>query len=106
MSRMVRKQVYIEPRQDEMLKRRARELGVSEAELIRRAIEEASGAPHDREAERLAALEELKGFMLRRRAWHEAKSFIEQRMGIVAPQTGRGWTRDELYEERLARYSR
>jgi hypothetical protein len=37
MRRMVRKQVYIEPEQDALLKRRAAQLGVTEAELIRRA---------------------------------------------------------------------
>ena len=36
MARMVRKQVYLEARQDAWLKRRAAELGVTEAELIRR----------------------------------------------------------------------
>lgn len=40
MSRMVRKQIYIEPRQEEFLKRRAKELEVSEAELVRRAIDQ------------------------------------------------------------------
>ena len=35
MERMVRKQVYIEARQDQELKRKAREVGVSEAEIIR-----------------------------------------------------------------------
>ena len=35
MSRMIRKQVYIEPEQEELLKRRAKELGISEAALIR-----------------------------------------------------------------------
>ena len=38
MARMVRKQVYIEARQDAWLKRRAAELGVSEVELIRRGL--------------------------------------------------------------------
>jgi hypothetical protein len=35
MSRMVRKQIYIEPEQEKLLKQRVRELGVSEAELKR-----------------------------------------------------------------------
>ena len=39
MRRMVRKQVYIEPGQDARLKRQAAQLGVTEAELIRRAID-------------------------------------------------------------------
>lgn len=92
MSRMVRKQVYIEPRQDELLKRRAKELGVTEAELIRRAIDQAmrvsAALPPDQQA------------------WEEEKAFIEERMRMDVPQTGRTWTRDELYDERLERYSR
>jgi len=35
----VRKQVYIDPGQDEMLKRLAKETGESQAEIIRRAID-------------------------------------------------------------------
>ncbi len=35
---MVRKQLYIDPTQDAALKRKAKELGVSEAELVRRAL--------------------------------------------------------------------
>lgn len=36
---MVRKQVYIEPRHDRMLKRRAKQQGVTEAEIIREALD-------------------------------------------------------------------
>jgi len=36
---MIRKQVYIEPRHDRMLKRRASQRGVTEAELIREALD-------------------------------------------------------------------
>ena len=39
MGRMVRKQVYIEPEQDELLKRLSKELGVTEAALMRRALD-------------------------------------------------------------------
>jgi len=39
MTTMVRKQVYIEPRQDELLKRWARESGKSEAEIVRQALD-------------------------------------------------------------------
>ena len=38
MSRMIRKQIYLEPSQEHLLKQRANELGVSEAELIRRCL--------------------------------------------------------------------
>ena len=39
--RYVRKQLSVTPEQDRALKRRSRELGVSEAELVRRAIDAA-----------------------------------------------------------------
>ena len=39
--RYVRKQLSVTPEQDRALKRRSRELGVSEAELVRRALDAA-----------------------------------------------------------------
>jgi hypothetical protein len=39
MAIMVRKQIYIQKQQEAFLKRRARELGTTEAELIRQAID-------------------------------------------------------------------
>jgi hypothetical protein len=36
---MIRKQLYIDPHRDAALKRKARELGLSEAELLRRALD-------------------------------------------------------------------
>lgn len=92
MKRMVRKQVYIEPRQERLLKRRARALGVTEAELIREGIELLDSA-------RPAGAS-------RERAMKEFFAVIEERVRMRVPQTGRGWTREDLYEERLARYSR
>ena len=91
MGRKVRKQIYIEPRQDEMLKRRAQELGVTQAELMRRCIDQIGRVP-------LALPPD-------QRAWEEARAFIRERIGIAAPQTGRAWTRAELYDERLQSYS-
>lgn len=92
MERMVRKQTYIKPRQAELLKRRARELGVSEAELIRQGVDEVVGS--------------VEALTTAWQVWEEEKAFIEQRRRMAVPQTGRGWTRDELYEDRLERFSR
>jgi hypothetical protein len=91
MARMIRKQVYIEPRQEELLKARADALGVTEAELIRRGINEVLNAELS-EQERLAI-------------WEEMKDYIKKNRSMKVPQTGRNWTREDLYEERLARYS-
>ncbi len=92
MARMVRKQVYIEPEQEALLKRRAHELGVTEADLIRRSIGSiglaASAQPRDRQA------------------WQEELRFISERARLQALGRERGWTREELYEERPRRFSR
>ncbi len=108
MGRMIRKQVYIEPEQDELLKRRSKELGISEAALIRQAIDRL-GADGDESPPNRQAWEEAKRVIQERMklpAWQEELAFINQRMQLRVPQTGRSWTREEIYEERLARYSR
>jgi len=84
MTRMVRKQVYIREDQEARLKRAAKELGVTESELIRRGVDQATAAakgPRDPEA------------------WAEAMAFMRKRAAMQVPQTGRSWTRDELYED-------
>jgi hypothetical protein len=91
--KMIRKQIYLKPEQEQALKKRAQSLGVSEAELIRESLAVVLGkADSTRD--------------LQMEAWGEAKRFIELRMAMKVPQTGRSWTRDELYEERLERFSR
>ncbi|GAB4323900.1 MAG: ribbon-helix-helix domain-containing protein [Dehalococcoidia bacterium] len=92
MARMVRKQVYIDAEQDALLKRRAKELGVTESELIRRGIDLA-----DRTGARTAR---------DRTAWEEELAFLRKRSRIPARGRARGWTREELYEERIERLSR
>ena len=92
MSRMIRKQVYVEPRHEEFLKRRSKELGISQAGLIRRGIDQLAWGP-------------VSG-QLDRSAWEAARVFIQQRRRLDAPQTGRTWTREQLYDERLERFSR
>lgn len=89
---MIRKQIYIEPRQERLLKRRARDLGLSEAELIRRSIDSAASPvpPLPRSKE----------------AWTEILAYVWRHRSMNVPQTGRRWTREELYEERLDRLSR
>ena len=92
MAQMIRKQVYIEPVQDATLKQRAIMLGVTEAEVIRRAI--------DRQMTLLGpGVRDLS-------AWEREKAFIAKRM-VVAPRPGgRRFRREEAYEERLGRYGR
>lgn len=83
---MVRKQLYIDDRHERDLKRRARELGVSEAELVRRALDATLGAAEKRSAsypDRPAAVERL------RAAWRAPSSTLDGR-----------FERDGLYQER------
>ena len=92
MSRMIRKQIYIEPEQEELLKQRARELGVTESDLIRRGIDQVAsvGVPVVRD----------------QKAWEDELEFMLQRSQLPHLGHGRNWTREELYEERLRRLSR
>ncbi len=93
MSRMVRKQVYIEPGQEAQLKRQAREFHVTEAELIRRGIDHIA-----RDGMRPALLHD-------QQAWADAMAFVMQRRRPAVPQTGRTWTREELYDDGPRRFS-
>jgi hypothetical protein len=83
-SMMIRKQVYIEPHQERLLKERARQLDVTEAELIRRSLEQG-----------------LTGMVPRRpdpAAWRDLMRFFRRRMRMKVRQEPRRWTRDELYD--------
>ena len=86
MAAKVRKQVYIEPRQERALKRVSKKSGATEAEIIRRALDQ-----HLRDLEsaegRNSALERVDSFI---------SGLIEQ--GPVAG--GRTWRREDLYQRR------
>ena len=103
MTRMVRKQIYIKPEQDLLLKRKADELGVSEAALIRLGIDGIASPAATAPSGEKQAWEELDSIRLR--AWEQSKALIKKRMAMRVLQSGRDWTRDQLYEERLERLS-
>lgn len=84
MAEMVRKQVYIEQRQERLLKERAKKYRVTEAELIRRAI--------DRGLERTASRAPDPD------AWKSVETFIARHRNQRVAQRQRAWTRDELYD--------
>jgi hypothetical protein len=91
MPRMVRKQVYIEERQEAALKRLAAERGVAEAEIVREAIDRAERGPHP--ARRPDP-----------RAWDEFEAFLRKlRRRPVVARAARRWTRDDLYADRTER---
>jgi len=84
MTRMVRKQIYIEPRQEAMLERMARESGTTQAELIREAIDQRmTGAlywPRDLNA------------------WELESEFIRSLIKLGPVPGGRSWRREDLYD--------
>lgn len=87
MTRMVRKQLYLESRQDELLKEAARSTGMTESELIRRAID----ATYDPAAARSQ----------REAAWERFHSAAEDIAELVRETGGlRPWNRDGLHERR------
>ena len=92
MGKMVRKQIYLESDQDKMLQARAKALGISTAELIRRRITDPGRG--------------VASYPTRPEAWEEELRFIAERAHLADLKKTRGWTRDELYEERLERFSR
>lgn len=82
---MVRKQIYIEERQEALLKRLSKSLGVPEAELIRRGIDQCAKVEVSRQR--------------RLKAWEEMKKSIHRRMGKgPLPSVPRTWKREDLYD--------
>jgi len=95
MTQMVRKQIYLAKRQEQLLKRLARTQGLSEAEIIRQALDvRVSGGQAHRAAPDPTAWAEILRFIAARHA------------GKPAASRSRDWKREDLYEERLSRYDR
>lgn len=81
---MIRKQVYIEAHQDRLLKERAKRYRVTEAELIRRAIDQ-------------ALLRTATG-TTDPEAWKEFMRRVARHLKRHGPVTIRPWKRDDLYD--------
>ena len=92
MSEMIRKQIYIHKRQEILLKRLARARGLSEAEIVRRAIErEASGnSPQPLAADGSA--------------WDEILEFVAGRKALGSQGEPYYWDRQDAHQERENRY--
>jgi hypothetical protein len=73
MSRMVRKQIYLQPEQDALLKQGADELGISAADLIRRCLNDMRRHGGKPLVDWRAWRDEL-GFLQARAVSHKAKS--------------------------------
>jgi hypothetical protein len=87
---MIRKQIYIEARQETTLKHQAKSLGITEAEVIRRAIDCQMPSVH------LGTRDP--------KAWEREKNFIAKRMAKGSATRKRRWKRDDAYKERRMRY--
>ena len=90
MTQMIRKQIYIKAEQDAKLKKKARMLGVTEAEVIRSVI--------DRQTVLITSGVRDLG------AWEKEKAFISKRMAAGRGRGGRRFRREDAYEGRLKRY--
>ncbi len=87
MARKVRKQVYIEPGQEQRLKRVAKRTGVPEAEIIRQALEVELRAP----ARSFPIADRLE-------AWQAERAFIRRLIEKGSVPGGRTWRREDLYD--------
>jgi len=101
MSTKVRKQIYIEQSQERFLKREAKARGLSEAEFIRKAIN-AARPTMPRGGDHPEAIEKVLKFARQRLAAAKKRHAA----GKKVSDGGRTWTREDLYEERFARYGR
>ena len=92
MSEMVRKQFYIHKRHQILLRKLARAKGVSEAEIIRQAIEnEATGRVRQSIAPD-------------RTAWEEILAAVEARNALGVQAIPYHWDRQDAYQERERRF--
>ncbi|MGA1795850.1 MAG: CopG family transcriptional regulator [bacterium] len=94
MAQMIRKQVYIEQRQDAILKRLAHVRGATEAEIIRKAIQREANAVVEGEGSPDP------------QAWGAVRDFILTLIAKGSAAGGRKWKRQDIYEERLKRDGR
>jgi hypothetical protein len=91
-SEMVRKQFYIHKHQHILLKRLSQARGVSEAEIIRQAIE--------REATGVSSQPPVPD----RAAWEEILHLVETRKMLSSGGEPYRWNREDAYEERETRF--
>jgi hypothetical protein len=88
MSEMIRKQFYIHKRHQLLLRKLAQAKGVSEAEIIRQAIEhEAAGG-------------ERRPIAADRNAWEEILATVEVRKALGVRAKSYHWDRQDAYQER------
>ena len=92
-TQMIRKQIYLPKRLDDTLKRLSKRRGVSEAEIIRQALEHEGSGRSRQPRDNRAAVEEI----LR---------FSDERLALAGSAKPYVWNRDEIYEERENRWDK
>ena len=80
----IRKQIYVDAQQNEILKQTSKKLGVSEAEIIRQAI--------TAQASRLGIAQ------INRKAWETERQLIQSLIKQGKVRGKRTWKRDDLYD--------
>jgi hypothetical protein len=102
MAGVVQRQITLTLEDNDRLQRRARALGTSDEDLIQQILhraldDEVSDTPSPNREEA-------------RKEWAEVVSLMRARAALpLSPEsraTGRGWTREDAYDERLDRFSR
>ncbi len=84
MHNKIRKQIYLDPSQEDIVKQASRKLGVSEAEVIRRAIAT--------QTSRISISQR------NRTAWEDELQFIQSLIKQGEIKGKRSWKREELYD--------
>ena len=84
MTTKIRKQIYLDPIQETQLKRMSNATGLSEAEIMRRALSSRLNTIPDRPRDLSA--------------WERELAFIEQWIAKGPVAGGRTWKRDDLYD--------
>ncbi|MBW6468319.1 MAG: ribbon-helix-helix protein, CopG family [Anaerosomatales bacterium] len=82
MGRMVRKQIVMDAEQERAVAARARALGISQSEFVRRAVKHALTGDEPVKAE----------------AWRQARELMDQAPELRTGSGGQRWTREELHE--------
>lgn len=84
MTTKIRKQIYLDEQQNQMLKQTSRRLGISEAEIIRQAIVAQTGR-------RIPGKKNLA-------AWKKEMRFLQTLLEQGSVTGSRTWKREDLYE--------
>jgi microsomal dipeptidase-like Zn-dependent dipeptidase len=86
MDTKIRKQIYLEPQQNAILKAASKKMKVSEAEIIRQAI--------------MAQTYRMQISTRNSNAWEKELSFLRSLEALGSLPGGRQWQRDDLYERK------